>query len=141
MSKEMKYEAVNAAKTGIYLARLRRQAGYTQVEAARKLHVSNKAVSKWESGKGLPEIGILPAIAALYGVTVDEILAGESLPGRVPSSDMSSAGPSSVGAFPSAAAEAESGKDADEADSGKERDNGAGGFALAVLAEWILAVL
>ena len=79
MSKEMKYEAVHAAKTGIYLARLRRQAGYTQVEAAQKLHVSNKAVSKWESGKGLPEIGILPAIAALYGVTVDEILAGESL--------------------------------------------------------------
>ena len=53
MSKEMKNGTVNAAKTGIYLAALRREAGYTQVEAAEMLHISNKAVSKWESGGSL----------------------------------------------------------------------------------------
>ena len=68
---------VDSTKTGLYLALLRRRAGYTQMEAAEKLHISNKAVSKWESGKGLPEVTILPAVAALYGVTVDEILMGE----------------------------------------------------------------
>ena len=71
--------SVDSRKTGAYLADLRKRFGYTQMEAAERLHISNKAISKWESGKGLPEVTILPALAAFYGVTVDEILAGESM--------------------------------------------------------------
>ena len=71
--------SVDSRKTGAYLAGLRKRFGYTQTEAAERLHISNKAISKWESGKGLPEVTILPALAAFYGVTVDEILAGESM--------------------------------------------------------------
>ena len=69
--------SVDSRKTGAYLAGLRKRFGFTQTEAAEKLHISNKAISKWESGKGLPEVTMLPVLAALYKVTVDEILAGE----------------------------------------------------------------
>ena len=73
---------MDAAKTGAYLAGLRRERGMTQQEAAEHLGVSNKTVSKWESGAGFPDITVLPALAELYGVTADEILAGERLRGR-----------------------------------------------------------
>ena len=50
--------------------------------AADQLGVSNKTVSKWENGAGLPDITVLPALAELYGVTADDILAGETVRGR-----------------------------------------------------------
>ncbi len=62
---------------GAFLAALRKANGYTQQEVADKLNVSNKTVSKWECDDGCPEIMMLPAIAELYSVTVDEILKGE----------------------------------------------------------------
>ena len=61
---------MDAKKTGAYLADLRRARGLTQQEAADQLGVSNKTVSKWENGAGLPDITVLPALAELYGVTV-----------------------------------------------------------------------
>ena len=67
-------------KTGTYLASLRRGRDMTQQQVADILGVSNKTVSKWESGAGLPDIAALPALAALYGVTADDILAGETRP-------------------------------------------------------------
>lgn len=70
---------MDTMKTGGYLAALRKDAGMTQQEAADRLGVSNKAISKWESGGGFPDIAILPALAELYGVTADDILAGETV--------------------------------------------------------------
>lgn len=67
-------------KTGTYLASLRRGRDMTQQQVADILGVSNKTVSKWESGAGLPDIAALPALAALYGVTADDILVGETRP-------------------------------------------------------------
>ncbi len=64
---------------GAFLAALRKTHGYTQQEIADKLNISNKTVSKWERDEGCPEIMMLPAIAELYGVTVDEILRGERI--------------------------------------------------------------
>lgn len=71
---------MDVKKTGDYLASLRRNREMTQQQAADALGVSNKTVSKWESGAGLPDIGALPALAELYGVTADDILAGETRP-------------------------------------------------------------
>ena len=71
---------MDAVKTGTYLATLRKSANMTQQEVADRLGVSNKTVSKWESGGGFPDISILPALAELYGVSADELLAGEPLP-------------------------------------------------------------
>ncbi len=62
---------------GAFLSALRKANGMTQQEVADKLNISNKTVSKWERDEGCPEIMMLPAIAELYSVTVDEILRGE----------------------------------------------------------------
>lgn len=62
---------------GEFLATLRKANGYTQQEIADRLGISNRTLSGWECDKVLPDILLLPALAELYGVTVDEILAGE----------------------------------------------------------------
>lgn len=82
--KEKERTVVDSRKTGEFLAALRKAAGYTQQEAADYLAITNKTVSKWESGAGMPEVGILPAVAELYDVTVDELLAGHRLEEKKP---------------------------------------------------------
>ena len=64
---------------GSFLSALRRAQGLTQQEVADRLAVSNKAVSRWERDEAMPDILLLPAIADLFGVTVDELLRGERL--------------------------------------------------------------
>ncbi len=62
------------------LQELRKQKGLTQEELAEKLYVSRTAISKWESGRGYPNIESLRAIAKFFSVTVDELLSsGEML--------------------------------------------------------------
>jgi transcriptional regulator with XRE-family HTH domain len=61
------------------LSELRRQKGLTQEEVAEALFVSRTAVSKWESGRGYPNIESLKGIARLFGVTVDGLLSGDEL--------------------------------------------------------------
>ena len=61
------------------LKQLRKQKGLTQEQVAETLYVSRTAVSKWESGRGTPSIDSLKAVAAFFGVTVDELLSGEEL--------------------------------------------------------------
>ena len=63
---------------GKTIATLRKAKGWTQVELAEKLNVSDKAVSKWESEAGLPEISQLPTMATLFGVTIDYLLTGKT---------------------------------------------------------------
>ena len=61
------------------LQELRKQKGLTQEELAEILYVSRTAVSKWEMGRGYPNIESLKAIATFFGVTVDELLSGNEL--------------------------------------------------------------
>lgn len=61
---------------GEFLYELRKEQGMTQAELAQKLNVTNKAVSKWETGEAMPETALLLPIARIFGVTVDELLAG-----------------------------------------------------------------
>ena len=58
---------------------LRKQKGLTQEELAQVLFVSRTAVSKWESGRGYPNIESLKAIAAFFAVTIDELLSSDEL--------------------------------------------------------------
>ena len=53
---------------------LRQKAGLTQAELGEKLNYSDKTVSKWERAESIPDAYILTCLAALYGVTVDDIL-------------------------------------------------------------------
>lgn len=64
-------------RTGAFLAQKRKEKGLTQLELAQALSVTNRAVSKWETGAGLPDADVLPALAAALGTTADAILRGE----------------------------------------------------------------
>lgn len=57
------------------LIRLRNDAGLTQAQLAEKLNYSDKSVSKWERGEALPDVLVVKAMADLFGVTVDFLLA------------------------------------------------------------------
>ena len=61
------------------LQKLRTDANLTQEELAGKLYVSRTAVSKWESGRGYPNIDSLKAIAKFFNVTIDELIGGEEM--------------------------------------------------------------
>ena len=61
------------------LQNLRKQRGLTQEELAEKLYVSRTAISKWESGRGYPNIESLKAISKFFSVTVDELLSTDEI--------------------------------------------------------------
>lgn len=58
----------------INLAELRRAKGWTQAELAEKINYSDKSVSKWERGEGLPDLKVLMQLAQMYGVTLDSLV-------------------------------------------------------------------
>ena len=64
-------------KTGAFIAKLRKESDMTQQELAEKLDVTAKAISRWETGKGYPDVTILPEIAKVLNVSVNEILNGD----------------------------------------------------------------
>ncbi len=61
------------------LQELRKQKGLTQVELAELLYVSRTAISKWESGRGFPNIESLKEISKFFSVSLDELLSGEEI--------------------------------------------------------------
>lgn len=65
--------------TGRFIAELRKEKEWTQEELAQQLGVSDKAVSRWETGRGLPDTALLLPLAAALGVSVGELLAGERM--------------------------------------------------------------
>ena len=62
----------------------RKRLGLTQEALAQKLGVTNQAVSKWESGQSCPDIALLPALADLFGITLDELFSREPKAAAVP---------------------------------------------------------
>lgn len=67
---------MDMTKIGELLCRLRKEKGMTQREAAERLRCSDRTISKWERGIGLPEISLLPEVSALYGVDMEKLLEG-----------------------------------------------------------------
>ena len=65
-----------AHSIGKTIASLRKEKGWTQAELAKKLSISDKAVSKWESEIGLPDITIFPDLAKVLGVSIDYLMTG-----------------------------------------------------------------
>ncbi len=66
-------------KSGKFIAELRKSHGMTQLQLAEKLGVSDKTVSRWECGKGMPELSILMPLCEILEINVNELLSGESL--------------------------------------------------------------
>lgn len=71
---------VDQKKIGRFIADNRRKAGMTQRELAEALGVSNRTISKWECGDGMPELANILPLCRLLGVTADELLRGEYTP-------------------------------------------------------------
>lgn len=69
-------------KTGTYISHLRKEKDMTQIELADMLNVSHQAVSKWERGESMPDIGLLPKLSEIFGVSIDNILMGGSSAGQ-----------------------------------------------------------
>lgn len=70
---------MNQYVTGEIIKKLREERRMTQAHLAKLLNVSDKAVSKWETGRGYPDIALLEPLAGALGLSVTELLAGENV--------------------------------------------------------------
>ena len=75
---------IDKNKFGAFVAKLRKEKGFTQKELARQLFLSDKAVSKWETGASLPDTALLIPLAELLGVSVTELLLCEKMTQHAP---------------------------------------------------------
>lgn len=66
-------------KIGEFIASLRKAKKLTQAKLAEKLFVSEKTISKWEKGKGIPDTNLLPKLCEIFEVSIDELLSGQKL--------------------------------------------------------------
>ena len=71
---------MNLDKVGGLLRTLRREKGLTQRALAEQLGVSDRTISKWETGRGAPDVSLLSAVSDALGVNIEEILRGELRP-------------------------------------------------------------
>ena len=65
-------------KCGAFIRTCRTEQGLSQQELAARLHVTREAVSKWENGRGFPDVSLLQTLAETLGVSVSELLLGEA---------------------------------------------------------------
>lgn len=70
---------MDAYITGTTVKTLREKKGITQQDLADRLGVSSKAVSKWETGKGLPDITLIEPLAGALGISVPELMSGDAV--------------------------------------------------------------
>lgn len=70
---------MNQVKVGKFIAECRKQNGYTQAELAEKLGLSDKTISKWENGRGLPDATNMLELCNIFNINVNELLNGERL--------------------------------------------------------------
>lgn len=66
-------------KMGSFLAELRKERKLTQADLGEKLGVTNKTVSRWETGRYMPPVEVLEELSNLYGLTINELLSGRKL--------------------------------------------------------------
>ena len=71
---------MNQIKIGKFIAERRKERGFLQKDIAARLGISEKTVSKWECGNGLPEVIYMEPLCQILGITVNELLAEETIP-------------------------------------------------------------
>lgn len=64
-------------KIGKFIANKRKEQGLTQLQLAEKLGITDRAVSKWETGKSLPDASLMPELCKLLKITINDLLCGE----------------------------------------------------------------
>ena len=66
-------------KIGKFIAKLRKEKNMTQNELAESLGITDRAISKWENGRGMPDLSLLTPLCEILGVSINELLSGERL--------------------------------------------------------------
>ena len=79
---------MNTYVTGTTIRQLREERRLTQAELAEKIQVSSKTISKWETGKGLPDISLLQPLAQALGISVIELMNGQQIINKNVSANM-----------------------------------------------------
>ena len=69
-------------KIGKFIAEMRKEQNLTQVDLAEQLGISNKTISKWECGNGMPDYAVIDELCAILKINVNELLSGERLPSQ-----------------------------------------------------------
>ncbi len=70
---------MNQERIGKYIAKLRKEKKITQEELAEKLGVSSKSISRWETGRNMPDLSLITPLCKELGTTINELLSGEKL--------------------------------------------------------------
>lgn len=70
---------MNQIKIGKFIAECRKNKDMTQAQLAKKLNITNRAISKWETGKGMPDSSIMLKLCSELGISVNELLSGEMI--------------------------------------------------------------
>ena len=68
---------VDQIKIGRFIAELRKEQSMTQRNLAEKLGVTDRAISKWENGRGMPDVSLMKPLCEILGISVTELLNGE----------------------------------------------------------------
>ena len=70
---------MNQVKIGQFISECRKSKNMTQAQLAEKLNITDRAISKWETGKGMPDSSIMLELCNELGITVNELLSGERI--------------------------------------------------------------
>ena len=70
---------MNQIKIGEFISSQRKMKNLTQAALAEKLGITDRAVSNWERGKGLPDVSLMLDLCEIFGITVNELLSGEEI--------------------------------------------------------------
>ena len=68
---------MDQVKIGKFIAQCRKRVNLTQMQLAEKLGITDRAVSKWENGKSLPDSSVMLELCDILGITVNDLLSGE----------------------------------------------------------------
>ena len=70
---------MDQVKIGRFIAACRKRANLTQMQLAEKLNITDRAISKWETGKAMPDTAIMLELCDILGISVNELLSGEKI--------------------------------------------------------------
>lgn len=70
---------MNQIDTGKFIASCRKEKGLTQAQLAEKLNITDRAVSKWENGRGMPDVSLLQPLCDVLGISLNELFSGEHI--------------------------------------------------------------
>lgn len=70
---------MNQEKIGKFILKLRKEKNMSQMDLAEKLGVTDRAISKWENGKGMPDLSLIQSLCRELGITINDLLSGEKI--------------------------------------------------------------